>query len=111
MFFKKKKNIEKIRQAEVEEQRLREEEEVFEEELEIESPILDLDIEPEDIDYSKVYAYHSFVSSQSGQVCVSKDEELILLDDSNDYWWLVKCVRSDEVNIKLYFIFHYLKFF
>jgi len=111
MFFNKKKNIEKIRQAEVEEQRLREEEEVFEEELEIESPILDLDIEPEDIDYSKVYAYHSFVSSQSGQVCVSKDEELILLDDSNDYWWLVKCVRSDEVNIKLYFIFHYLKFF
>ena len=52
-----------------------------------------------DIDFSKVYAYHSFVSSQSGQVCVSKDEELVLLDDTNDYWWLVKCVRSDEVSI------------
>ena len=110
MFFSKKKNIEKIKIVEAEEQRQREEEEEYEE-LEIESPLLELDIEPEDIDFTKVYAYHSFVSSQSGQVCVSKDEELVLLDDSNDYWWLVKCVRSDEVNIKLYFIFHYLKFF
>lgn len=100
MFFSKKKNIEKLKLVEAEERRQREEEEEeFEEELEIESPLLELDIEPEDIDFTKVYAYHSFVSSQSGQVCVSKDEELVLLDDSNDYWWLVKCVRSDEVSI------------
>jgi len=101
MFFNKKRNIEKIKLVEAEEKLRREEEEEFDEDdLEIESPILELDIEPEDIDFSKVYAYHSFVSSQSGQVCVSKDEELVLLDDTNDYWWLVKCVRSDEVSKK-----------
>jgi len=99
MFFNKKKNIEKLKLVEAEERRKREEEEQYDEDdLDIESPILDLDIEPEDIDFTKVFAYHSFVSSQNGQVCVIKDEELELIDDSNDYWWLVKCVRSQEVS-------------
>jgi len=101
MFFNKKKNIEKLKIVEAEEKKRKEEEEFDEEdddEFDMESPILDLDIEPEDIDFSKVFAYHSFVSSQSGQVCVIKDEELVLLDDSNDYWWLVRCCRSNEVS-------------
>jgi len=100
MFFNKKKNIEKLKIVEAEEKKRKEEEEFDEEdddEFDMESPILDLDIEPEDIDFSKVFAYHSFVSSQSGQVCVIKDEELVLLDDSNDYWWLVRCCRSNEI--------------
>ena len=54
---------------------------------------------PEDevIDYDLVYALHTFVANLEGQVCVLKGDSLELLDDSNSYWWLVKCLKTDEV--------------
>ncbi|KAJ3191735.1 hypothetical protein HK101_007448 [Irineochytrium annulatum] len=58
------------------------------------SPIPELD---ETIDYSLVYALHTFVANLEGQVCVLKGDSLELLDDSNSYWWLVKCIKTDEI--------------
>jgi len=61
-----------------------------------ESPISPLDPN-ETIDFSRVYALHTFVANLDGQVCVLKGDSLELLDDSNSYWWLVKCIKTDEV--------------
>ncbi|KAJ3096386.1 hypothetical protein HDU97_005931 [Phlyctochytrium planicorne] len=60
------------------------------------SPIMELD---ETIDYSLVYALHTFVANLEGQVCVLKGDSLELLDDSNSYWWLVKCIKTDESTV------------
>lgn len=60
------------------------------------SPISPLD-ENEPIDFSLVYALHTFVATLEGQVCVIRGDNLQLLDDSNSYWWLVKCVKTDEI--------------
>ncbi|ORY46973.1 hypothetical protein BCR33DRAFT_715363 [Rhizoclosmatium globosum] len=49
------------------------------------------------IDYVLVYALHSFVATLEGQVCVLKGDPLALLDDSNSYWWLVRCCKTDEI--------------
>ncbi|KAI9333338.1 hypothetical protein DFJ73DRAFT_630005, partial [Zopfochytrium polystomum] len=57
-------------------------------------PLVDLD---ETIDYGLVYARHTFVANLEGQVCVLKSDSLELLDDSNSYWWLVKCIKTDEI--------------
>ncbi|KAI8998039.1 hypothetical protein BC832DRAFT_250451 [Gaertneriomyces semiglobifer] len=55
-------------------------------------------IDPEEpIDFSLVYALHTFVANLEGQVCVLKGDSLELLDDSNSYWWLVKCIKTDEI--------------
>ncbi|KAJ1554197.1 hypothetical protein HK096_004616 [Nowakowskiella sp. JEL0078] len=51
----------------------------------------------EEIDYDLVYALHTFVANLEGQVCVLKGDSLELLDDSNSYWWLVKCIKTDEI--------------
>ncbi|KAJ3073819.1 Talin-1 [Podochytrium sp. JEL0797] len=51
----------------------------------------------EPIDQSCVYALHTFVANVEGQVCVLKGDSLKLLDDSNYYWWLVKCVKTEEI--------------
>ncbi|KAJ3285931.1 hypothetical protein HK104_009244 [Borealophlyctis nickersoniae] len=51
----------------------------------------------EPIDFSLVYALHTFVANLEGQVCVIKGDSLELLDDSNSYWWLVKCIKTDEI--------------
>ncbi|KAJ3075060.1 hypothetical protein HDU98_009348 [Podochytrium sp. JEL0797] len=48
-------------------------------------------------DYALVYALHGFAASLEGQVCVLKGDPLALLDDANSYWWLVRCVKTDEV--------------
>ncbi|KND04376.1 uncharacterized protein SPPG_08817 [Spizellomyces punctatus DAOM BR117] len=64
-------------------------------EYDIESPdIIDPD---EPIDFGLVYALHTFVANLEGQVCVLKGDSLELLDDSNSYWWLVKCIKTDEI--------------
>ena len=39
----------------------------------------------------------AFFASLDGQVCVLKGDSLELLDDSNSYWWLVKCSKTEEV--------------
>ncbi|KAJ3031188.1 UNVERIFIED_CONTAM: hypothetical protein HDU68_006059 [Siphonaria sp. JEL0065] len=49
------------------------------------------------IDYNLVYALHSFVATLEGQVCVLKGDPLALLDDTNSYWWLVRCCKTDEI--------------
>ncbi|KAI9324014.1 hypothetical protein BDR26DRAFT_1015216 [Obelidium mucronatum] len=49
------------------------------------------------ISYALVYALHSFVATLEGQVCVLKGDPLALLDDSNSYWWLVRCCKTDEI--------------
>ncbi|KAJ3350240.1 hypothetical protein HDU83_009810 [Entophlyctis luteolus] len=51
----------------------------------------------EAIDTGFVYALHTFVANVEGQVCVLKGDSLKLLDDSNYYWWLVKCVKTEEI--------------
>ncbi|KAJ3037945.1 hypothetical protein HK097_003335 [Rhizophlyctis rosea] len=51
----------------------------------------------EPIDFGLVYALHTFVANLEGQVCVLKGDSLELLDDSNSYWWLVKCIKTDEI--------------
>ncbi|KAJ1553901.1 hypothetical protein HK405_006579, partial [Cladochytrium tenue] len=44
-----------------------------------------------------VYALHTFVANLEGQVCVLKGDALALMDDSNSYWWLVRCVKTAEI--------------
>jgi hypothetical protein len=44
-----------------------------------------------------VFAMHTFVANLEGQVCVLKGDLLALLDDSNSYWWLVRCLKTAEV--------------
>ena len=43
-----------------------------------------------DIDFELTYALHTFVATVEGQINVSKGDILVLLDDSNPYWWLVR---------------------
>ncbi|KAJ3364608.1 hypothetical protein HDU91_002496 [Kappamyces sp. JEL0680] len=50
-----------------------------------------------EIDYSLVYALFTFVASMEGQISVLKGEPLELLDDSNSYWWAVKCMSTSEI--------------
>ncbi|CAG8466965.1 5722_t:CDS:10 [Acaulospora colombiana] len=51
----------------------------------------------EEINYDLVYAFHNFTATVEGQTSVEKGEPLVLLDDSNSYWWLVKVLRNEEV--------------
>ncbi|RKO91496.1 hypothetical protein BDK51DRAFT_45614 [Blyttiomyces helicus] len=61
------------------------------------SPDSPAPIDPDEpIDFGLVYALHTFVANLEGQVCVLKGDSLDLLDDSNSYWWLVKCLKTDE---------------
>ncbi|CAG8597874.1 17481_t:CDS:2, partial [Racocetra fulgida] len=51
----------------------------------------------EEIDFSLVYALHTFNATVEGQANVVKGDSLSLLDDSNSYWWLVKVLPTDEI--------------
>ncbi|KAJ3237945.1 hypothetical protein HDU81_008697 [Chytriomyces hyalinus] len=51
----------------------------------------------EPIDPLSMYAVNTFVASLDGQVSVIKGDALALLDDSNSYWWLVRCRKTDEI--------------
>jgi len=44
-----------------------------------------------------VYAFHTFVATVEGQANATKGETLILMDDNNEYWWLVKVVRDGSI--------------
>ena len=51
-----------------------------------------------EIDYSLVYAIWSFfLANIDGQISVKKGESLELLDDSNSYWWAVKCLKIQDI--------------
>jgi len=60
-----------------------EEDQVEEEEDDASSVTSELSIPDPNIDFSLVYALHTFVAT--------------LLDDSNSYWWLIKVLKTSEV--------------
>jgi hypothetical protein len=51
----------------------------------------------EDIDFDMVYALHHFNATVEGQANAAKGEHMVLLDDSNSYWWLVRIVRDSSI--------------
>lgn len=54
----------------------------------------------EDIDFEMVYALHTFTATVKGQANATKGEHMVLLDDSNSYWWLVRIVRDASIGKK-----------
>ena len=55
--------------------------------------------ETEDIDFEFVYALHTFVATVEGQANATKGDTMVLLDDSNSYWWLVRVVKDTSIGI------------
>ncbi|KAH7342917.1 hypothetical protein BKA65DRAFT_587174 [Rhexocercosporidium sp. MPI-PUGE-AT-0058] len=53
--------------------------------------------ELEDIDFEFVYALHTFVATVEGQANAAKGDTMVLLDDSNSYWWLVRVVKDSSI--------------
>jgi hypothetical protein len=54
-------------------------------------------IPDEDIDFNLVYALHTFLATVDGQASVVKGDKLLLLDDTNSYWWLVRVLKTQAV--------------
>ncbi|POR33017.1 NAD-specific glutamate dehydrogenase [Tolypocladium paradoxum] len=54
-------------------------------------------LESEDIDFEFVYALHTFVATVEGQANATKGDTMVLLDDSNSYWWLVRVVKDSSI--------------
>lgn len=54
----------------------------------------------EDIDFDFVYALHTFVATVEGQANAQKGDTMVLLDDSNSYWWLVRIVKDSSIGEK-----------
>lgn len=57
--------------------------------------------EVEDIDFEFVYALHTFVATVEGQANATKGDTMVLLDDSNSYWWLVRVVKDGSIGMCL----------
>jgi hypothetical protein len=55
--------------------------------------------ELEDIDFEFVYALHTFVATVEGQANATKGDTMVLLDDSNSYWWLVRVVKDGSIGV------------
>ncbi|KAF1921283.1 hypothetical protein BDU57DRAFT_592148 [Ampelomyces quisqualis] len=53
--------------------------------------------ETEDIDFEFVYALHTFIATVEGQANANKGDTMVLLDDSNSYWWLVRVVKDSSI--------------
>jgi hypothetical protein len=53
--------------------------------------------EIEDIDFEFVYALHTFIATVEGQANATKGDTMVLLDDSNSYWWLVRVVKDNSI--------------
>ncbi|KAF2848086.1 hypothetical protein T440DRAFT_176146 [Plenodomus tracheiphilus IPT5] len=53
--------------------------------------------ETEEIDFEFVYALHTFVATVEGQANATKGDTMVLLDDSNSYWWLVRVVKDSSI--------------
>lgn len=56
--------------------------------------------ETEDIDFEFVYALHTFIATVEGQANATKGDTMVLLDDSNSYWWLVKIVKDSTIGMR-----------
>jgi hypothetical protein len=54
-------------------------------------------IPDENINFDLVYALHTFVATVEGQASVVKGDALILMEDTNIYWWLVEVLKTNEV--------------
>lgn len=55
----------------------------------------------EDIDFEFVYALHTFVATVEGQANATKGDTMVLLDDSNSYWWLVRVVKDGSIGLSV----------
>ncbi|MCJ1284022.1 hypothetical protein MMC26_003353 [Xylographa opegraphella] len=53
--------------------------------------------EIEDISFEFVYALHTFVATVEGQANAAKGDTMVLLDDTNSYWWLVRVVKDGSI--------------
>lgn len=53
----------------------------------------------EDIDFEFVYALHTFVATVEGQANATKGDTMVLLDDTNSYWWLVRVVKDSSIGL------------
>jgi hypothetical protein len=53
----------------------------------------------EEIDFEFVYALHTFVATVEGQANATKGDTMVLLDDSNSYWWLVRVVKDSSIGM------------
>ena len=56
--------------------------------------------ETEDIDFEFVYALHTFAATVEGQANATKGDTMVLLDDSNSYWWLVRVVKDSSIGTR-----------
>lgn len=56
-------------------------------------------LDAEDIDFEFVYALHTFVATVEGQANATKGDTMVLLDDSNSYWWLVRVVKDSSIGM------------
>ena len=74
-----------------------EEEEEYDDDFNDEELSSSPSIPDENINFDLVYALHTFVATVDGQATVHKGDNLVLLDDSNSYWWLVRVMASQEV--------------
>lgn len=54
-------------------------------------------ITEEEIDFQYVYALRTFVATEQGQANVVKGDSMLLLNDTNSYWWLVRLVKDSSV--------------
>ncbi|KAI8140823.1 hypothetical protein BJV82DRAFT_715401 [Fennellomyces sp. T-0311] len=82
------------------EREIEEEEEEDEDEMIIEdasSMSSSPSIPDENINFDLVYALHTFVATVEGQASVVKGDALILMEDTNIYWWLVEVLKTREV--------------
>ena len=55
--------------------------------------------EVEDINFEFVYALHTFTATVEGQANAAKGDTMVLLDDSNSYWWLVRVVKDQSIGM------------
>ena len=79
---------------------LKEDEEIFEGEFEDDEEdelSSQMSIPEDNIDYSLVYALHTFLATVEGQASVVRGDSLVLLDDSNAYWWLIRVLKTQEL--------------
>lgn len=60
----------------------------------------------EDIDFDFVYALHTFVATVEGQANATKGDTMVLLDDSNSYWWLVRVAKDSSIGMTCRKPFH-----
>ncbi|ORZ24100.1 hypothetical protein BCR42DRAFT_468381 [Absidia repens] len=54
-------------------------------------------IPDENINFDLVYALHTFTATVEGQASVVKGDALILMEDTNIYWWLVEVLKTQEI--------------